>query len=110
MLQRVMIASVVQARHRVILADEATSALDVTTQAEVVAILSELQQSHGPVMLFITHNLDLAASICHRTAVIYQGQIVEMQDSETLYRHPQHEYTERLLSSRLRPTEERSTS
>lgn len=107
MLQRVMIASVIQAGHRVVLADEATSALDVTTQAEVVGILSELQQSHGLAMLFITHDLDLAASICHRTAVIYQGQIVEVQDSEALYRDPQHEYTARLLASRPRPTEEK---
>lgn len=105
MLQRVMIASVIQAGHRVILADEATSALDVTTQAEVVAILSELQQSHGLAMIFITHDLDLAASICHRTAVIYRGRIVETQDSETLYRNPQHEYTAQLLSSRPRPTQ-----
>lgn len=103
MLQRVMIASVVQAGHRVVLADEATSALDVTTQAEVVAILSEVQREVGMAMLFITHDLDLAASICHRTAVIHHGRIVELQNSATLYEHPQHEYTQRLLAARLHP-------
>lgn len=103
MLQRVMIASVIQAGHRLILADEATSALDVTTQAEVVAILTELQKSHGLAMLFITHDLDLAASICHRTAVINKGEIVEVQDSDLLYSAPKHEYTAQLLASRPHP-------
>jgi ABC-type dipeptide/oligopeptide/nickel transport system ATPase component len=103
MLQRVMIASVVQAGHRLILADEATSALDVTTQAEVVAILAELQRTHGLAMLFITHDLDLAASICHRTAVINKGRIVEVQDSAALYTSPAHEYTAALLAARPRP-------
>ncbi|TQK17586.1 ABC-type dipeptide/oligopeptide/nickel transport system ATPase component [Microbacterium sp. SLBN-154] len=103
MLQRVMIASVVQAGHRLILADEATSALDVTTQAEVVGILAELQKTHGLAMLFITHDLDLAASICHRTAVINRGRIVEVQDSDALYSAPTHEYTIQLLASRPNP-------
>ena len=108
MLQRVMIASVIQAGHRLILADEATSALDVTTQAEVVAILAELQKSHGLAMLFITHDLDLAASICHRTAVINRGEIVEVQDSDTLYTSPTHEYTIQLLASRPNPAGRRT--
>ena len=108
MLQRVMIASVIQAGHRLILADEATSALDVTTQAEVVAILAELQESHGLAMLFITHDLDLAASICHRTAVINRGEIVEVQDSDTLYTSPTHEYTIQLLASRPNPAGRRT--
>lgn len=100
MLQRVMIASVVQAGHRIILSDEATSALDVTTQAEVIAVLAELQRVHGLAMLFITHDLDLAAAMCQTTAVIHRGRIVEVQRSSDLYRAPRDEYTAALLAAR----------
>ena len=77
MLQRVMIAAALLTGPALLLADEPTTALDVTTQAEVMAILDELRQAHGLAMLFITHDLDLAAAICDRTIVMYAGQIVE---------------------------------
>ena len=79
MLQRVMIAAALLTGPRLLLADEPTTALDVTTQAEVMAILDDLRREVGLGMLFITHDLDLAAAICDRTAVMYAGQIVEVR-------------------------------
>src|ERR1700677_3588813 len=77
MLQRVMIGTALLTSPKLLLADEPTTALDVTIQAEVMAILDELRRSLGLAMLFITHDLELAAAICDRTAVMYAGQIVE---------------------------------
>jgi ABC-type dipeptide/oligopeptide/nickel transport system ATPase component len=79
LLQRVMIATALLTKPRLLLADEPTTALDVTTQAEVMAILDELRREFGLAMLFITHDLELAAAICDRTAVMYAGQIVEIR-------------------------------
>ena len=79
MLQRVMIAAALLTEPRLLLADEPTTALDVTTQAEVMAILDDLRREFGLAMLFITHDLELAAAICDRTAVMYAGQIVEVR-------------------------------
>jgi len=70
MLQRVMIAAALLTEPRLLLADEPTTALDVTTQAEVMAILDELRHDFGLAMVFITHDLELAAAICDRTAVM----------------------------------------
>jgi len=100
LLQRVMIAAVVAAEPKLILADEPTTALDVTTQAEVVRILGELRREHGMAMLFITHDLELASGVCDRTAVMYAGQIVERQRSRQLHQEPLHPYTAGLLLSR----------
>lgn len=100
LLQRVMIASTLLMEPEVILADEATTALDVTTQADVVAILSELRRERGVALLFITHDLDLAAAICDRTAVMYAGQIVEDHDSATLHEGALHPYTRALAAAR----------
>src|SRR5206468_2951947 len=76
LLQRVMIAASLLTHPRLLLADEPTTALDVTTQAEVMAILDGLRREFDLTMLFITHDLELAAAICDRTAVMYAGQIV----------------------------------
>ena len=77
MLQRIMIAAALLTRPRLLLADEPTTALDVTTQAEVMAILDGLRREYGLALLFITHDLDLAAAICDRTIVMYAGQITD---------------------------------
>ena len=77
LLQRVMIAAALLGEPRLVLADEPTTALDVTTQAEVMAILDELRRERGLALLFITHDLELAAAVCDRIAVMYAGQIVE---------------------------------
>src|SRR6266487_6247014 len=100
MLQRVMIAAALLTEPRLLLADEPTTALDVTTQAEVMAILDGLRREFGLAMLFITHDLDLAAAICDRTAVMYAGQIVEIRASALLHDDPLHPYTAALAAAR----------
>ena len=100
MLQRVMIAAALLTEPRLLLADEPTTALDVTTQAEVMAILDGLRREFGLAMLFITHDLDLAAAICDRTAVMYAGQIVEVRASALLHDDPLHPYTAALAAAR----------
>lgn len=100
MLQRVMIAAAVLARPSLILADEATTALDVTTQAEVVQLLDELRTEEGTGLLFITHDLDLAALLCDRIAVMYAGTIQELRTARALCIAPLHPYTDALFSAR----------
>ena len=100
MLQRVIIASVLLAGPDLILADEPTTALDVTTQAEVIAVLDELCRARGMAMVFITHDLELAAAISDRVAVMYAGYLVETLSSADALERPLHPYTEALLRSR----------
>jgi oligopeptide/dipeptide ABC transporter ATP-binding protein len=100
MLQRVMIATALLTGPALLLADEPTTALDVTIQAEVMAILDDLRRSRGLAMLFITHDLDLAAAICDRTIVMYAGQVVEVRASELLHSDPLHPYTAALAAAR----------
>ncbi len=100
MLQRVVIAAALAMRPSLIVADEPTTALDVTTQAEVMRIISRLRSEYGIALLFITHDLDLAAAVCDRTAVMYAGSLVEEQDSGLLHHEPQHPYTAALAGSR----------
>jgi oligopeptide/dipeptide ABC transporter ATP-binding protein len=100
MLQRVMIAAALLTEPTLLLADEPTTALDVTTQAEVMAILDELRHQYGLAMLFITHDLELAAAICDRTVVMYAGQIIEVRKSELLHSDPLHPYTAALAGAR----------
>jgi oligopeptide/dipeptide ABC transporter ATP-binding protein len=100
MLQRVMIAAALLTGPRLLLADEPTTALDVTTQAEVMAILDDLRRESGLAMLFITHDLELAAAICDRTVVMYAGQIVEIRASALLHSDPLHPYTAALAAAR----------
>jgi oligopeptide/dipeptide ABC transporter ATP-binding protein len=106
LLQRVMIAGAIACEPRLLLADEPTTALDVSTQSEVVAVLDELRREHGVALLFITHDLELAAAICDRTAVMYAGKVVEARDSDALYRNPRHPYSAGLMAAR--PEVERS--
>ena len=100
MLQRVMIATALMARPRLLLADEPTTALDVTTQAEVMAILDELRVEFGLAMLFITHDLELATAVCNRTVVMYAGQVMEIGEAESVESNPTHPYTIALLGAR----------
>jgi oligopeptide/dipeptide ABC transporter ATP-binding protein len=100
MLQRVMIGSALLTKPKLLLADEPTTALDVTTQEEVMAILDETRRSVGMGLLFITHDLELAAAICDRTAVMYAGQVVETRASELLHDDPLHPYTAGLSAAR----------
>jgi oligopeptide/dipeptide ABC transporter ATP-binding protein len=100
LLQRVMIATALLTEPRLLLADEPTTALDVTTQAEVMAILDDLRREFGLTLLFITHDLELAAAVCDRTAVMYAGQIVEIRESTLLHGDPLHPYTAALSAAR----------
>ena len=100
MLQRVMIATALLTDPSLLLADEPTTALDVTIQAEVMAILDALRRDRGLAMLFITHDLDLAAAVCDRTDVMYAGEVVETRVSERLHADPLHPYTAALAEAR----------
>ncbi|WP_214322543.1 ABC transporter ATP-binding protein [Nonomuraea sediminis] len=99
MLQRVMIAGALACEPDLLLADEPTTALDVTTQAEVISILARLRAARGMGMLFVTHDLELAAAICDRIYVMYAGRIVEAQDTGELFARPRHPYTSGLLAA-----------
>ncbi|MEU6127140.1 ABC transporter ATP-binding protein [Streptomyces sp. NPDC047123] len=103
MLQRVMIAAALMGDPALLLADEPTTALDVTTQAEVIALLRRLQERFGTALLFVTHDLDLAATISDRVYVMYAGRIVESGPAYALFARPGHPYTAALLSSTPRP-------
>ncbi|MCX5215147.1 ABC transporter ATP-binding protein [Kitasatospora sp. NBC_00240] len=99
MLQRVMIAAALMGDPALILADEPTTALDVTTQAEVVALLGDLKARFGTGLLFVTHDLGLAAAISDRVYVMYAGRIAETGPAEALFDRPRHPYTAALLNS-----------
>ncbi len=105
LLQRVMIAAALAVEPRLLLADEPTTSLDVTTQAEVMAILDDQRRQRGLTMLFVTHDLELAAAVCDRIAVMYAGFLVEDRPAPTLHETARHPYTVGLLASRPSPTE-----
>lgn len=100
LLQRVVIAGALAGEPGLIIADEPTTSLDVTTQAEIVAILSSLRRDRGLAMLFITHDLALATSLCDRILVMYAGRIVEVQSRDGILTHPAHPYTHALIGAR----------
>jgi oligopeptide/dipeptide ABC transporter ATP-binding protein len=99
MRQRVMIAMALANKPKLLIADEPTTALDVTVQAQVLELLSSLQQEFGMAVLFVTHDLGVIAEVCDRVAVMYAGQIVEESSVHNLFAHPKHPYTEGLLGA-----------
>ncbi len=101
--QRVMIAMALSSRPELLIADEPTTALDVTIQAQILALLRDLQQHYGMSILLITHDLGVVAEICDRVAVMYAGRIVEQAPIDTLFDDPQHPYTLGLLNAIPRP-------
>ncbi|PPL15508.1 dipeptide ABC transporter ATP-binding protein [Microterricola pindariensis] len=99
MLQRVMIAGALTSSPQLLICDEPTTALDVTTQAEIVAVLSEQRASRGMGMLFITHDLNLAASLCDRVYVMSGGKVEEHGTARAVFGNPQTPYTRRLIEA-----------
>ncbi|MFK3677889.1 nickel ABC transporter ATP-binding protein NikE [Microbacterium sp. NPDC090218] len=99
MLQRVMIAGALSASPGLLVCDEPTTALDVTTQAEIVQVLRDLCAQSGMGMLFITHDLNLAGSLCDRLVVMKDGAIVEEGTAREVLTAPAAEYTRRLVAA-----------
>ncbi|WP_275460956.1 ABC transporter ATP-binding protein [Streptomyces noursei] len=99
MLQRVMIAAALMGEPALLLADEATTALDVISQAEIVALLTDLRTRFGTGLLFVTHDLGLAAALSDRVCVMYAGRIVESAPAGALFARPRHPYTAALLAA-----------
>jgi oligopeptide/dipeptide ABC transporter ATP-binding protein len=99
MRQRVMIAIALAAQPKLLIADEATTALDVTTQAQIMELLRDLQQRLGMALVMISHDLGLAASFADEVLVMYAGEIVERGPAEELTQQPAHPYTQLLVAS-----------
>jgi ABC-type dipeptide/oligopeptide/nickel transport system ATPase component len=101
--QRVLIAMAILHRPALLIADEATSALDVITQSEILGLFAKLNRDMGMSILYISHDLASVAGICHRIAILHDGQIVECGPTERIFSRPQHEYTQRLIAAMPRP-------
>jgi oligopeptide/dipeptide ABC transporter ATP-binding protein len=99
MRQRVMIAMALAARARLLIADEPTTALDVTIQAQILALLRNLQHESGLSILFITHDLGVIAEIADRVLVLYGGRVAELAAARTIFDDARHPYTRALLSA-----------
>ncbi len=98
--QRAMIAMALACKPRLLIADEPTTALDVTIQAQILALLDELQREMGMAVLFITHDLNLVQRFTDRVGVMERGVLVECGDTAEVFARPQHAYTRRLLATR----------
>ena len=99
MRQRVMIAMALACDPDILIADEPTTALDVTIQAQILALLRDLIRDSNKALIFITHDLGVAAVLCDRIAVMYAGAVVEIADRDALFERPLHPYTQGLLRS-----------
>jgi peptide/nickel transport system ATP-binding protein len=102
MAQRVLIAMMLACQPRLLIADEPTTGLDVTIQAQIFALIKDIQAETGAALLLITHDLGVLSEVCQRVAVMYAGQIMEVAPMEALFAHPQHPYTQMLMNSILR--------
>jgi oligopeptide/dipeptide ABC transporter ATP-binding protein len=99
MRQRVMIAMALACNPKLLIADEPTTALDVTTQAQILDLMRDLQAEYGMAIMFITHDLGVIAEMADEVVVMYLGEHVEVADVDTIYHAPAHPYTQALLRS-----------
>ncbi|MFM7363499.1 MAG: dipeptide ABC transporter ATP-binding protein [Cuspidothrix sp.] len=109
MRQRVAIALALLLNPKLIVADEPTTSLDVTVSAQILQELTRLCDEENMGLLLISHDLAMVAEYCDRIGVMYQGKIVEMGNTETVFAHPQHEYTQSLLKAALHIQQEEGT-
>ena len=99
MRQRAMIAMALSCRPTLLIADEPTTALDVTTQAQILTLMRDLQEELGMAIIFITHDLGVIAQMVDYVIVMYLGEVVEAADVDTIFYNPKHPYTQSLLRS-----------
>ena len=97
--QRICIARALALEPELLIADEAVSALDVSVQAQVLRLLEEIRTEFDLAMLFITHDLRVAAQVCDHVAVMHQGVVVEYGAAEQIFLQPKHEYTRALFAA-----------
>jgi peptide/nickel transport system ATP-binding protein len=97
--QRAMIAMALSCRPRLLIADEPTTAIDVTTQAQILALLRELQRKYGTAIIFITHDLGVIAQMATYVVVMYLGRVMEEGPVDEIFHAPKHPYTRALLRS-----------
>lgn len=97
--QRVIIAMAILHRPALLIADEATSALDTITQAEILSLFARLNRELKVAILYVSHDLLSVAALCHRIAILDQGQIVEVGSPSQIFGSPNHEYTQRLIAA-----------
>jgi oligopeptide/dipeptide ABC transporter ATP-binding protein len=107
MRQRIVGAIGISCEPRLLIADEPTTSLDLTIQAQYLNLLRELQQAHGLALIFITHNLGIVAKMCDQLAVMYAGRVVEAGPVRQIFNAPVHPYTQALLNSIPRLTDDR---
>jgi oligopeptide/dipeptide ABC transporter ATP-binding protein len=107
MRQRIVGAIGISCEPRLLIADEPTTSLDLTIQAQYLALLRDLQREHGLALIFITHNLGIVAKMCDQLAVMYAGRVVESGPVSQIFNTPNHPYTEALLNSIPRMTDNR---
>jgi len=103
MAQRFLIGMAIMHNPPLLLADEPTSALDMITQAEVLRLFARLNRERGIAMLYISHDLASVASLCHRVAILHQGEIVENGTVAEVFREPRHPYTRQLIAAIPQP-------
>jgi peptide/nickel transport system ATP-binding protein len=97
--QRAMIAMALSCKPRLLIADEPTTAIDVTTQAQILGLLRDLQRKHGTAIIFITHDLGVIAQMANYVVVMYLGRIMEEGPVDEIFHAPRHPYTKALLRS-----------
>ncbi len=99
MRQRVVIATAIACKPKILICDEPTTALDVTIQAQILKVIKDMKEKYNLTVVFITHDLGVVANIADRVAVMYAGDIIEVGKTEEIFYNPQHPYTWALLSS-----------